>query len=209
MRISELSRRSEVPIASIKFYLRDGLLMPGTPTATNQADYGDAHVRRLRLIRALRDVGGLDLARIARITAAIDADRLPPHDVFGVVQRALDPDTEPPDDDAFRAAEADVDRFLDGVGWTVSDGAPARRSLAEALAALRRLGRPVDATVFRRYAEAIEPLAAWEVSVTPTDVDPSEAVERMAVGTVVFERAIVALRRLAHEHFSRARSRPE
>lgn len=207
MRISELSTRSGVSVASIKFYLREGLLPPGTATASNQADYGEAHLHRLRLMRALRDIGGLDLARIKRVTTAIDAAGLPPHEIFGVVQRALDDDRRPAIEDDARAAAADVDRLLDGLGWEVSADAPARRSLAAALTALRRLGRPVDASVFRRYAEAIAPLAAWEVSVTSPDGDPSEAVERMAVGTVVFERAIVALRRLAHEHFSAARSR--
>ena len=61
MRIAELSTRSGTSIASIKYYLREGLLAPGTPTGRNQADYGEAHLYRLRLIRALIDVGGLSV----------------------------------------------------------------------------------------------------------------------------------------------------
>ena len=208
MRISELSRKSGVSVASIKFYLRDGLLPPGVATATNQAEYDERHLGRLRLIRTLRDVGGLDLARIGRVTAAIDDEALAPHAVFGVVQRALAPTSdERAADPLLAAAHADVDRLLVDLGWEVSADAPSRRPLANALAALRRSGRPVDASVFRRYAEAIAPLAEWEVGVVPTGGDPSESVERMAVGTVVFEAALVALRRLAHEHFSSVRSR--
>lgn len=208
MRISELSRRSGVSVASIKFYLRGGLLPPGTATAANQADYDERHLGRLRLIRTLRDVGGLDLARIGRVTTAIDDDSIEAHAVFGVVQRALaaTPDATASDPD-LASADADVGRFLDELGWVVSADAPSRRPLSQALVALRRSGRPVDATVFRRYAEAIGPLAEWEVGVVPTGGDPSESVERMAVGTVVFETVLVALRRLAHEHFSGVRSR--
>lgn len=210
MRISELSHRSGVSIASIKFYLRDGLLPPGVATATNQADYDERHVGRLRLIRTLRDVGGLDLARVGRITAAIDDEALEPHAVFGVVQRALaaGPDAQASDPE-LTAADAEVGRLLEDLGWEVSANAPPRRPLAQALVALRRAGRPVDASIFRRYAEAIAPLAEWEVGVVPVGGDPSESVERMAVGTVVFEAALVALRRLAHEHFSGVRSRSE
>ena len=127
---------------------------------------------------------------------------LPLHTVFGVVQDALRPVDERPADDDARTAAADIDRFLSGLGWQVSADASSRGDLADCLVALRRLGRASGPEVFRRYAEAIDPLAAWEVSVIPTGGSSSEAVERMAVGTVVFEQAVAALRRLAHEHHS-------
>lgn len=59
MKVSELSTRSGVPISSIKYYLREGLLQSGVRTATNQADYGEPHVRRLRLIRSMTEIGEL------------------------------------------------------------------------------------------------------------------------------------------------------
>ena len=64
MRISELSARSGITVPTIKFYLRDGLLAPGSPRAVNQADYGEPHLHRLRLIRALSEIGGLRLREI-------------------------------------------------------------------------------------------------------------------------------------------------
>ena len=48
MRISDLSRQSGVPVATIKFYLREQLLPPGEPTGRNQAVYLDRHLRRSR-----------------------------------------------------------------------------------------------------------------------------------------------------------------
>ena len=52
MKISELSAQSAVSIASIKYYIREGVLAAGEPTAANQADYGEEHLDRLRLIRS-------------------------------------------------------------------------------------------------------------------------------------------------------------
>ena len=37
MRISELARRSGLPVATVKYYLREGLLPAGEPTAATQA----------------------------------------------------------------------------------------------------------------------------------------------------------------------------
>src|ERR1700722_7876060 len=55
MRLSELARPRGVSIPSIKFYLRGGLLPAGEALSKTQADYNQAHVDRLRLIRALRE----------------------------------------------------------------------------------------------------------------------------------------------------------
>jgi len=75
VKISELSDQTGVSIATLKFYLREGLLRPGTLTAPNQADYGEAHVRRARLVRALREVAHLSIAQIAAITGRSTAAR--------------------------------------------------------------------------------------------------------------------------------------
>lgn len=42
----ELAECSGVPVATIKFYLRTGLLAPGERTSPNQARYTGEHVRR-------------------------------------------------------------------------------------------------------------------------------------------------------------------
>lgn len=56
---------------TIKYYLREGLLAAGELTSPNQAHYGPGHERRLRLIRALLDVGGLSLAAIGEVLQAM------------------------------------------------------------------------------------------------------------------------------------------
>src|SRR5215204_7327588 len=88
MRISEVARRAGLPVATVKYYLREGLLPAGSLTAPNQADYGEPHIRRLRLIRTLREVGGLEIERIGRVIAAIEDEKLSRHELFGVADRA-------------------------------------------------------------------------------------------------------------------------
>jgi hypothetical protein len=61
MRMAQLSSVAGIPIGTIKFYQREGLLPPGERTSPNQADYDERHVRRLRLIRGLIDVGRLSI----------------------------------------------------------------------------------------------------------------------------------------------------
>src|SRR6478672_3001621 len=56
MLVSELAERADVPLATVKYYLREGLLPPGENVGPRGADYGEAHLRRLRVLRALRDV---------------------------------------------------------------------------------------------------------------------------------------------------------
>jgi len=206
VKISQLSRASGVPIPTIKYYLREGLLPAGESTAPNQAEYGDAHLHRLRLIRVLIDVGGLGIAAIRNILEAIADESLSLHAMLGVAHHALGPggDRAPVPDDVARARE-EVDAFLVQLGWRASTEAPSRRRLADALVALRRLGQDVGPEVFEPYAKAADELAARELASMPVDAPRAELVERAVVGTVVFEAALRALRMLAEEHHSARR----
>jgi DNA-binding transcriptional MerR regulator len=204
MRISELSRVTGVPMPTIKFYLREAILAPGRRIATNQAEYDESHVRRLRLIRALAEVGGLPLATVRDVLRAVDDPDLPMHEALGIAQRALAPELTEPDDPAVAEAHTEVDRFLDRLGWKISPDAPARNELAVALATLRHLGWPqANTRLFEHYARAADRLAAREVErTTPTGATRSEMMERVVIGTVVFDAVLSALRRLAQEHRS-------
>jgi DNA-binding transcriptional MerR regulator len=206
MRISELSRTSGVSVASIKYYLREGLLPPGAPTAPNQAEYGDEQLHRLRLIRILLEIGGLSIADVRSVVAAIEDPALPLHEVLGAGHRLLGPrDEEAKVSGEARAARGDVDRFVERLGWHVSPDAPSRQMLADALLALRRLGWDLAPEAFDRYAEAADRLAEQEVERTPVGASRAEMVEYMVVGTVVFEAVLAALRRMAQEHYSAER----
>lgn len=207
MKVSELSERSGVPIATIKYYLREDLLPPGRPTAANQAEYDGEHVRRLRLIRALVEVGALPLATVREVLEAVDDAALPIHEALGVAHRALAPEMRGRDDATVGVARADVDRFLEQLGWQVSTESPGRHELAVTLSTLRRLGWDgADARLFAPYARAADRLASREVErTTPPGASRTETMERVVLGTVLFEAAFSALRRLAQERHSAAR----
>lgn len=199
MRISEFSSRSGVPVATIKFYLREGLLPSGEQTSTNQAQYGEVHLRRLRLVRALIEVGGLPLATVRATVAAIEDDSSSLHDAFGTVMHGLDqsPSGSPPDDVA--AAHDEVRQWLEARSWSIDEEAPAPHRLAESLATLRRFGFPVAVADFDDAADAAERTADFEVLYARDMPDRTAAVEAMLVGTVIYERAHSEIRRLALE----------
>ena len=196
MRISELSRRSGVSVATIKYYLREEVLPAGEPTSTNQASYDEGHIRRLRLIRALIDIGGLSLARVRDALAATENDELPLHDAFGAVMLGLDdPDTTAADDDIL----AEVRDWLAERRWTIAPDGPATRRLAELIGILREFGLPVTADSFTAAADSAEVTAIDEVRYAHDQPDRIASVEMMLIGTVVYERAMAMVRRLALE----------
>ena len=140
MLMAELSRSSGVPVATIKYYLREGLLPPGTATSATRAEYGEAHLRRLRLIRALVEIGEIPVAAIGHILAVVDDEAASLHVMLGAVQYALGPHPACPAeaDQDWQAASREADELIAGLGWTVATGAPARTLLVATLAALRR-----------------------------------------------------------------------
>ena len=182
MQLSELSRETGLPIPTIKYYLREGLLAPGDVTDSGRAEYGESHVRRARLIRALAQVGDLPLSTIARILESIDDDSVPLHEALGVAHYALAQRGATNAGSAeLAAARVEVDTFLDDLGWTIKPDAPDRDELASALETLRRLGWKVSPQVFTRYARAADRLAKWELSRNPGDLERERAVENAVV----------------------------
>ncbi|TDD47281.1 MerR family transcriptional regulator [Nonomuraea terrae] len=206
MRISELSVRSGVAIPTIKYYLREGLLHPGEQTAATRAEYDDSHLRRLRLIRTLLDVGRLSVASIKKVVAAVDDPSLPMHVTLGTAHNALSAPVEPEPGDEWRAARAQVDALLGDLGWEVAPAAPTRDELAHTLVRMRQLGLRID---LAPYAEAARRLVAEvEMDAIPFDGPRDAAVEAMVLGTVLYGRALDTLRRMAQESESALRVTP-
>lgn len=146
MRISELSRQSGVSVPTIKFYLREGLLPAGLPTGRNQADYSERHLRRIRLIRTLSGIAGLDLSSVREILAAIDDDEVSLRDAYQVLDRALYLDgSETLGRAAVDCARTEVAEFADSLGWSRETSASGGEVLAQVLAGLRSLGCEADA----------------------------------------------------------------
>ncbi|WP_433182597.1 MerR family transcriptional regulator [Actinoallomurus sp. CA-150999] len=206
MKISELSDRSGLPVQTIKYYIREGLLPKGTATAATRAEYDGRHLDRLRLIKALREVGDLPIASVQQIVAAVDDEDIPLHHLLGTAQYALGPGAEPhPEDPDWRAAREDVDAIIAELGWRVLPDAPTRDLLAQAFVALRRLGLPIVLSDLRPYIEAAELIADHEVGTLSLDDDREKAVQTAVATNVLYERVLLALRRMAQENASALR----
>ena len=204
MLVSELVRTTSVPLATVKYYLREGLLPPGTKTAARTAEYDDHHVRRLRLLRLLRSVGAIPVNRLRTLVDATDDTRLSVHDMFARATDALAP--EPPADVDPPAREL-ADRVIADVGWTaVRPDTVSRDNLAAALEAVRDSMPGVDAEAAAGiYARVADDLARLEIASLEDDGDRIHLLEQMVVGTVLFERVLTVLRRLAEEQHSAQR----
>lgn len=203
MRIAELSRRSGVPVATIKYYMRERLVPQGERTRPNQAIYDESHLRRLRLARALIDVGGLPVAVARDVLQTLDDERSSLHDLLGKAQYATTARNDAgTDTDEWRQAEEDVRALIAGRGWVIRPGGPALLSLTETIAMFRRLGQDSYLSLLGSYADAAERLAAAEVAHVVAQPDIEGMAEVVVVGTVLGDALMATLRRLAQEAVS-------
>jgi DNA-binding transcriptional MerR regulator len=199
MRISDLSRQSGVPVATIKFYLREHLLPPGEPTGRNQAVYSEVHLRRLELIRVMTVQGRLDLNSVRRLLTGITDDRMPLADLLETLNAvSTGSDNLMPADSHFMTqAHTDVDRIVEDAGWQVRTDATSRSRLAQALAAMRRLGCDCTIDYFDGYVAAADQLARRESDlIAPEHVDRASVIAR----SLLLEQAFAAMHGLAREH---------
>jgi len=117
MTLAELSAATGVSVATIKYYIREGLLPAGEPIGPKKAEYDESHVARIRLIRILREVGDVPVARIGEVVAALSDQDAAFHDVSGRSFHALGPFATLPDTAAARAARRDVLEYLSEADW--------------------------------------------------------------------------------------------
>ena len=207
MRIAELSSRSGTSIPSIKFYLREGLLPPGTPTGRNQAEYAESHVKRLRLIRALIDVGGLTVASAREVLNAVDTADVPDFQLMGVAHYALDrPGRRDRENKGWQQARQQVMDAVRARGWQVEDESPNFDRAADAVSAMRELEQDDLLALLPAYAEAAERIAGQEVDLVIARGEPARMVEGVVTGTILGEALLSAMRRLAQQHAAAERT---
>ncbi|MEW1638423.1 MerR family transcriptional regulator [Streptomyces sp. NPDC093801] len=206
MRLSELSERSGVSTATIKYYLREGLLAPGRRVSATTADYDEAHLRRLRLVRTLLQVGGLSVATAREVLGHVDDDALGRSIRLGAALWALPhppaPDAEE-DDGARAAARREVDRLLEEVGWEsareLAPLNPDHTSLVEAVASLIRLGYPWNAEMMTPYARMMHQVAVHDLDFVETYPSEAERVEAAVAATILLEPILRAMHRIAQQ----------
>lgn len=198
MRISELSAATEVPVATIKYYLRERLLPEGRRTSRTQAAYDETHVQRLRVVRALID-SGVSIAEARKVIGALDAPPPNPYDLLGVAHSAVSP--EP--DDAVDTADAEA--LYVRLGGKAESCDPAHLAgLARALQTIGRAGFVVPPDVLEAYISSARRIAEAEIAGIPED-SLDAAVRYVVLGTVLPEQLLLALRRAAQQIVSAER----
>ncbi|MFD9358574.1 MerR family transcriptional regulator [Streptomyces sp. NPDC060031] len=214
MRLAELSERSGVSTATIKYYLREGLLAPGRRVSATTAEYDEGHLRRLRLVRALIQVGGVPVAKAREVLAHVDDDSLGRTIRLGAALWALPQGPEPEADDededeAVSAARHEVDRLLEMLGWATARelGAlsPVHRQLVVAVATLIRLGYPWKAELMAPYGDLMHQAAVRDLDFVETHPTEAERVETAVAAAILFQPVLKALHRLAQEEESARR----
>ncbi|NGO77097.1 MerR family transcriptional regulator [Streptomyces sp. YC504] len=201
MKLAELSERSGVSTATIKYYLREGLLQPGRRITATQAEYGEEHLRRLRLVRALIQVGRVPVSTTREVLSALGDDSLDQHSRIGVAVQALPHAPLPAEDDpATEHARHEVAKLFERLDWDDSRGSgpssPSYGTLLTAVAALTRLGYPCGVEELLPYARAVSQLSVTELDLVARFPD-EERVEAAVALTVLYEPVLLSLRRLA------------
>ncbi|MFE0461796.1 MerR family transcriptional regulator [Kitasatospora sp. NPDC058965] len=202
MRIGELSKRTGVPVPTIKYYLREGLLPHGRLTSHNQAQYSEEHLHRLKLVRAMTEVGKLSVAATREVLEAVDEPANGVHQVLGVAQSAITPQVAPVDSPSWQRAEEAVADLVRRRGWQVREGIAAERALVQLVATFEELGQQDLLTLLDDYAQAAEQLAKSELAAIGRREGVDSMVEGAVLGTVLGDALIGAMRRLAQSDAS-------
>ncbi len=98
LKISELADRADVPVATVRHYLREGLLPEPVKTSRNMAYYPPEFAERIRLIKQLQEQRFMPLRVIKELLDATNGDlerlRVFAESGDALVARALGPEAQ-------------------------------------------------------------------------------------------------------------------
>ena len=211
LKISELAERAEVPVATVRHYLREGLLPEPVKTSRNMAYYPAEFAERIRLIkqlqedrfmplRVIRDLLERDDAEPRRLQAMIELeDRILEQALAGERGRMSVDEVGA----RYEVPAEVLDRLAElGVLTPDEDGySPSDVRIVEAISRFRAGGydESLGFTVYDtlRYKRALESLVTEEVGVLRErlagDVEPDRALEIIEAGVGPLNELIGAL----------------
>lgn len=199
MKISEACERAGVTSTTLKYYIQEKLVPEGERVGVNKTEYGEIHVQRAKLARALIEIGRLSVATSRQVLAALDAHEDSLAHVFEVAQRALTADGNP---GAAPSAESRqrVDELIGAQSWSATAGNPGHELAAAALDGFAASTCTPSADYLATYADAAAAVARADLAALREQEAPAAIAELMVVGTVMGDRLFAGLRRLAHQH---------
>ncbi len=200
MMITELAERSGLPSATIKYYVRDGLLPMGERISGKRTEYTESHLRRLRLVRALLEVGKLSTASVIEVLTALDAPELDITYAFESAQRALTRSVVAVTGEPSADSLARIDAVSDRAGWAYSSGNIGRVIAAQVIDAAEGAEVHLDDDHLDAYAAAANAVAAADIAALRDLPDRNSAARVMVIGTVLGDPLSAGLRRIAQTH---------
>ncbi|MEO7147017.1 MAG: MerR family transcriptional regulator, partial [Terrimesophilobacter sp.] len=170
----------------------------GNRVGSNQTEYSESHVRRVRLVRALIETGGLSIAASRNVLIVMDANLESPAYFLEAAQHALDGGSarnqQPGSENSRQRIIA-----LFGPGAKISLDNPGIESAARALDGFLTIGFEPSTEFLEAYLTAASSIAHVDLESLMTQRTPESIAELMVVGTVMGDVLAAGLRRLAHE----------
>jgi hypothetical protein len=166
-------------------------------------------VRRLHLLWMLREVGGVPVAALRDIIAAVEDEREPTQVRVCRIADALTPTLAETHPDT--ASTAMVDRTVAEVGWSaLRPDAESRIRLAAMVRLLSSSQWPlaIEPETLTYYARLAAELGRMEVGLVDASKEHLGTLEDMVTGEAVFGEIFALLRRMAHEHLHAIGVRP-
>lgn len=221
MKISELSRHTDIPVSTIKFYIREGLLPAGELSRRNQATYREEHLQRLDLIRSLREIAGLSLEVVREVIANLENAWEANLDPVGPAMQAIYKNPErsraPEEEEAYGNLRKEIRDLVVGLDWIHDEpyGGPLEDveshlyvdQLADAVIQFRKYLDPeLSIEILKRFADvawlfsevAFDPeFADGESNVPREGDDLTSAVRTGVLMTLLAERLVNPLMRTA------------
>lgn len=194
MQLKDLSEWSGVPAASIKFYLREGLLPAGVTIHATRAEYSARHVERLGLIQALRRVVGLNIEQIRGLLQMAD-DGAPRLALLAAVQRVvLKLEAANAGSGETRSQATDAVVHLRNWPDYPSD---AREALSAHLDLMESLNIDVTDEVLDLYSRAMDDVARFDIAATTAPESIDQLIFTAAVGMHMHSQLLLRLLALA------------
>lgn len=192
MQLKELSEVTGTSAASIKYYLREGLLPPGESVHATRASYNADHVKRLELIRSLRQIVGLNIEQIRSIVKMAD-DGVPRLALLAHVQRVV---LKLGTDGGEVARTAAADAVVRMRRWpdVPSD---ARDALDRHIALMEGLGIGSTLDLLDQYSSAVDSIAGLDLAATTAGQDTDSVILTAAVGMHLHSQLMLKLLALA------------
>lgn len=208
MKLRDLAERSGVSTATIKYYIRLGVLPAGEKKNATTSVYAETHLHRLALITWIRRELDLPMTAISALTEAIDDGSISNLELMGISQNlsvmastttgeSVDGNAGPPRQGSDQDFVAEVHGALSHLGWPDISGSAVER-VATALDDLTGAGYEVGEAFVMRHARALAEIARENTFPITDGLSRDEICLAVIRGVTLHNRLLLAMSALTH-----------